>query len=239
MPVCEKRKIIFIHIPKCAGTSINKNFYNNTEYYMNVLSAESDILKNVYFRSSILCGLGHIILYIISFIYNPLSKFINNKFLVGHAKLINYKTNNLIKNNINDYFIFTVIRNPYSRFFSMYNYLANSLYVNEIEFISYVEEIFINIENDKRYLWFQPQINFLYNKDNIEIDRIIKYENLDKQYNILKKKFDLYDLEHINKSNKKIYNISDFYKIKNMKKRVYKLYEVDFKIFNYDKHNIN
>lgn len=181
----------------------------------------------------------HIITYIISFIYYPISKLINNKFLVGHAKLINYKDYNLIKNNINDYFIFTVIRNPYSRFFSMYNYLADTLYLNEIQFISYVEEIFINKQNDKRYLWFQPQYKFLYNKDNIQINRIIKYENLDKQYNILKKEFNLYDLEYINKSNIKRYNINDFYKIQNMKKRVYKLYKFDFKIFKYDKHYIN
>lgn len=239
MPICEKRKIIFIHIPKCAGSSINKNFYNNTEYYIHNLSTKNDVIKNVYYKHSILCNFIHIIGYIISFIYNPISKLINNNFLVGHAKLINYKDNNLIKYNINDYFIFTVIRNPYSRFFSMYNYLEEALYLNEIEFISYVEKIFINKENDKRYLWFQPQYKFLYNKDNIQINRIIKYENLDKQYNILKKQFNLYDLEHINKSNIKRYIISDFYKIKNMKKRVYKLYKADFKIFNYNKHYIN
>ena len=154
MPIFEKQKKIFIHIPKTAGTSIGTFFEEN------------------YKKSLIL-----------------------NQF--KHNTFIEYQ--NLLKNNLNNYAIFSVVRNPYDRILSYFKYHLerNAKFSNlkvEIakesntlnQFNLYLDLTLNNkiLEYTGRpYLVSKTQTSFLLNNNNRIDSRItiLKYENLSEE----------------------------------------------------------
>lgn len=232
MVVSHKKKLIFIHIPKCAGTSIVENFYDKSTFDLHNLGIENTFVKFLYFKNNTINKIIHN-LSIINF-----SNMIDEKHLIAHLPMNLYVSKGLItKQQYHQYYSFSVIRNPYDRFYSMYKFLCSSLKLTPIDFVLYVKNIFKNKDkdNDNRYQFFQPQYIFICDKNyNLEIDEIIRFENLDFEYSKLVKKYKLNKLCHLNKSNDVI-GLNNFYSIDFIKKNVYKLYKKDFDIFNYDK----
>jgi hypothetical protein len=196
MPIFEKEKVIFIHIPKTAGTSIGTLF--DTNYQKKCFSLD-------HFK---------------------------------HNTFIEYS--NLLKNKINNYTIFSFIRNPYDRILSYFKFHLErdaklSKLKNEIvkennisnQFSLYLDLTLNNkilSYKNEPYLVSRTQTCFLIN-DNNTIDpkiKIFKYENLDKQLPNLPKL-------NISKSNllkKDIYNKDNIQIIK-------KYFLEDFVNFNY------
>jgi len=140
MPIFEKDKIIFIHIPKTAGTSIGKFFDIDYE-----------------------------------------KKYINShKF--KHNTFIEYA--NILKDNLNNYKIFSIVRNPYDRIFSYYKYHTYNMN-NRYSFKEYL----FRYLNNTIYLTHKTQTSFLINNNNIIDSRIkiIRYENLNEEIKNLPK----------------------------------------------------
>ena len=210
MPIIDKHKLIFIHIPKTAGTSIEKVLI---DYKLNI----NGDLKKWY---------GNV-----------------NKYELDHST-IHYLINNCKYYN-QKYIKFCVVRNPYERLVSEYNYCKRykSRFIKNINtFEDFVFElrdrfnIVLDNEEKNHYLisHYLPQYKFTHIKNECKIDVILRFENLNKDWNKICKIINK-DIKLI-KSNKysslKKYNYLDYYNSE-LKKIVYELYKDDFILFNY------
>ena len=169
---------------------------------------------------------------------------------LGHLTLnqfLNYYT----EINIKDYQIISIVRNPYDRFFSIYNHIKNAnrsgIYTKIIDVTENNNTIFLTFNEwvlkinkiihtnfnlayfDDIHSYFIPQYKFLEIESNIpSYVKIFKFENIEEVKNNFKIK--LPKLNAGNHSGNKIKNIYN----DESKKIVYDLYKKDFEIFNYD-----
>jgi hypothetical protein len=139
-----------------------------------------------------------------------------------------------------NYYKFSIIRNPYNRLLSEYYWTPLNIGYKagetKADFITHVANIvknklyFNNIYNDH----FIPQYLFLYgNGKNILVDNVFKYEDLDESIKYLKHKINIdNDLPFLNKSKG---DIVKTYWNNRQKERIYKIYQKDFIVFNYEK----
>ena len=212
MPIIDKYKLIFIHIPKTAGTSIEKTLI---DYKFKI---KGD-LKNWY---------GNI-----------------NNYELDHST-IKYLINNCKSYN-KKYIKFCVVRNPYERLVSEYHFCKryNSRFIKETKtfkkFVYYLRDNFNYVlENEEKNHFlishYLPQYKFTHIENKCKIDLILRYENLETDWNklckIINKDIKLLKIDKY--SSKKKYNYLDYYDY-NLKNIVYKLYKDDFLIFNYKK----
>ena len=107
------KKIIFIHIPRCGGSSIKE--------YLKELSNSWDL--------------------------NP-----------NHLQLKDYEKRYGI--DLNDYFIFTCVRNPYNKIYSMFRYKKFKRETLDTKDKSFYEWI-ISLKTDKKWLGGIPQAAYL------------------------------------------------------------------------------
>jgi len=146
--------------------------------------------------------------------------------------------------NLNDYFVFTVIRNPFTWVISRYNFLKRQNYDenfwknhphNSVKFAYLYNDINTYIsELDKHNSLPFPksQTEYLINRDNkVNIDFILKFENLEQDWNILLKKLNkeevpLSKLNTYNNNNLKILT-------QESKNIIYEWYKKDFENFNF------
>jgi hypothetical protein len=163
MPISYTYNIVFIHIPKCAGTTIEKILGTCTvrEYYSLRKKAEQ-----------------------------------------WNSKTPQHLTYLELKNELNinwsDYYAFSVVRNPYSRFVSEYNY-RKSLFSKtkrpEHDPKTFSEFILnLNMETGERILAFdghlETQSSFLKNSNGLiePSIQIFNFENLQPCWTILEQK---------------------------------------------------
>ena len=141
----------------------------------------------------------------------------------GHDPLYILKNNNIINNNT---FIFSIVRNPYTRAFSYWKHfnINNAVNLSFMEFLLTIEN---KIQTDQTPWIIYDQTFFLYDKE-INITKLYKFENLkeiEKDFNII--------LSHDRKG---IYNknIKDYFDL-NIISKINNLYHRDFINFEYDK----
>jgi len=148
-----------------------------------------------------------------------------------------------------NYFSFAVIRNPYDRFVSNYEYFRDP----EIGYSwNFSFEELVNMFHARgRYfytteekLWW-PQARFIAVKNQILVDKIIRYEELDKQWpeivteisNSTPNGFSL-PSSFLQRANVSVFRENrpwqDYY-TPQLKEKVYELYKRDFELFNYPK----
>lgn len=141
------------------------------------------------------------------------------------------------KNVLDNYFKFCIIRNPYNKLYSAWNFIKKRHGYNNVnDFIKYkLNEEFIYgkelIPGDAR-VHYRPQFTFVYdNEGNKFANFIIRYENLNEDISEMNKKYDLniplYDNGNTQKSYINLLNKESILKINS-------LYEKDFKLFNYE-----
>ena len=140
----------------------------------------------------------------------------------GHDPLYILKNNNIINN---DTFIFSIVRNPYTRAFSYWKHfnINNATNFSFIEFLSTIEN---KIHFNQTPWTIYDQTFFLYDKE-INITKLYKFENLkeiEKDFNIT--------LSHDRKGN--YINMKDYFNI-NIISKINTLYNRDFINFEYDK----
>lgn len=198
MVVCHKKKCIFVHIPKTAGTSIEQflkdNGNNNIEYH-GVRDGRS----------------------------------------MHHFTAMDLKKE--LPWHFNDYYKFSIVRNPYDRLLSEYywtpiphvGYKSGKTRAEFLDYVSYTVKnrlFFQNIYNDH----FMPQYMFLYGKK-LLVNHIFRFENMNLVVDFLKKKLQIEnDLPNLNKSKLKKEYWND-----RQKERIYKIYKNDFILFGYSK----
>ena len=204
----------FIHIPKNAGTSIE-----NSAKTKNILWGFKEWTK-----------------------LNTNNVWKSNKPWFNLNKKKHIKNNSSchpwhkIPDNLKEFYkddeLFCVVRNPYSKIVSSYNYAngkgANKKHLNE--FIKNKLEDF-----DKNKYWngchILPQHYYTHGK--IKCNHILRYENLDKEY------YDLMKNNNLNlklpKNNISRKNVSTKDLNAESIKLINKAYDKDFKLFNYKK----
>ena len=181
--VNHKCKFIFVHIPKTGGTSIEAYLYS--------------IFKNNSFKDS-----------------NRLQK---GGYIPKHKLFAQHATLKQLKNELNvpvdDYFKFTVCRNPFERAVSDYFWCSRLLQTPK-PFKDYLlvrngYEKLNHLESNKgRGDHFYTQFEFIEINGRSKIDFIIRFENLQKDFNIVcgKLKIPHHNLPHNNRSkNRKHY----------------------------------
>ena len=168
--ICHKHKFIFVHIPKVAGTSIERWLFKH--YDLN----EKD---HLFFDKNLL----H---------FNQ------------HLTLSEIQKHRFQEQPFFDYFKFTFVRNPWERMVSAAKYRRMGLtqFLN-FDFTSWIQSR--NLDPDRHRL---PQYDFLFDDaGNKLIDFIGRFENLQKDFNIICDKIGIpqQQLPHINRSKHKHY----------------------------------
>lgn len=198
----------FIHITKTSGSYIEKISLEK-KIYWGINDPKLKYLKNIYKRNT--CWHEPII-------------FLNEKPYNKNIKL------------------FTIIRNPYDRIISECFCNCGNPFnkINTIDdfnkYINYRVNNAYNINFMKPTHHFLPQHLYTHDSNNNQaIDYIIKYEEIEK-FNELMKKYSI-DINYIkNTNNNKKFGIKDINK--NNIKLINKVYHFDFKLLNYDKINL-
>jgi len=143
------------------------------------------------------------------------------------------------KEVVNTYKTFCIIRNPYEKIYSAWQYLRKRYKYNNInDFVNnHLDEEFIFgfelIPMDAR-VHYRPQYTFIYDlSGNKTVDFIIRYENLNNDIIELNNKFNLKIPMYGNETKyKKLSYINNFNN--NSINKINKLYQKDFEYFNYE-----
>tara|TARA_Y100000015_G_scaffold27429_1_gene26580 strand:+ start:581 stop:1189 length:609 start_codon:yes stop_codon:yes gene_type:complete len=198
MTICHERRLIFIHIPKNAGTSVIKAMGVENMYMDKTIEEYKEYYSEYWDK---------------------------------------YKK-------------FTVIRDPIDRFISAYKFarmkesgwfsatgeeglekhthyeLCNKMDINE-----YTSYLYKNSKEFNR--WNIPQTFIILNKSNeIEIDYYVRFENLQEDLS----KISIENIQKLNSS--KIEDDKVIQLSKNSKMKLYEIYNIDYKNFNYKKQSL-
>ena len=232
----DKHKIIFIHIPKCGGTSIEQLLCPDKSKFMK-LSFYFLENKNKLLHQYIMYLFYHyeFIRIYISYLFNFINYFFPDKYnFTNNTRYLNHLPINQYEKNDN-YHKVAIVRNPYKRLISAYKHLYISDSVTFEDFCIKVQRDLMKSTIDSKFhinVFFLPQLFFL-NRDirNIEI---IKLENLDEGWNIFLKKNNITisnsNIPHTNKTSSD--NISMTTKSIEI---INEIYHLDFLELNYNK----
>lgn len=212
--ISHKYKCIFIHIPKCAGTSVNCFLADNQHF---------DWTKPNY-----------------EYLYGwcPV-----RKIHLQHATASQMIELDLVtKEQWESYFKFTIVRNPWDRAYSDYLWMKKDRRIND-SFKSYIYKTgkFISVLNDDSNMSYRgdhllQQTEFFdFNNGFLGVDRVIRFENLAKEISDvtkflkIKKKFDL--ALNISSNRKKHYS---YFYTASRKKWVSQFFSSDIKKLEYN-----
>jgi len=219
----KKINMIFIHIPKNAGTSIEESIW---EYYGDELPS---IIKKLIKMSKapIVCD----VLVKKKLYENKIAEIVSTFFIkFYHKTILDYKAD-ISKNNP---ITFTVVRHPQNRLISLYKYMQFYKYISFEEFL---KKFVLNCKSHNFSSRFTTtQVSFLCNETGNLDERIhiLRYETLDLDWYNFCKKYDIkcYKLVYENKSvtNKSV----DVIWTDEMRKIVYDKYKDDFTTFGYN-----
>jgi len=217
MPISYRYKIIFIHIPKTAGTSI--------EYMLG-----TDTLNEFYTKGQYDERLRLL----------PTNKFTLEEYTMcadknrQHytyreiSKLIGFDTLNTFKK-------ISIVRNPYSRLVSEYNF-RKTLYIPGVTSFSDLVRNKLSLDKITRNRVYdghlETQTSFLVNEQGNfnSIDKIYTFENINECVNDVNIITGKHEYPHLKNSN--ISNWEQYY-TPELKELVYNFYKEDFVNFNY------
>lgn len=197
--------ILFIHIPKNAGSSIEKYFETNYGYF-----EYSNKLINSLKKYSYLTSYSYLYF---PFFINFFKPIIDNY----HPILPKYDKYENMK-------IFTIVRHPQDRIVSFYIYFGFNNYLSFYKFL-----ILITMSDDYLSNFIKRnQVEYI----NLEKVDILKYENIEEDWKSLCKKYeiDYVKLDVVNKSN--CVDKNQYFDDKCIK-LIYDLYKTDFDILKY------
>ncbi len=158
----------------------------------------------------------------------------------GHRTITFFKM--VFGDEFNQFYKFSVIRNPYDRILSAYNFLKKgginntdkNNYNKYLKKFNSFEDFVLNGLNKKimkNVIHFTPQYKFICIDEVIKVDFLIRFELLEEDLNIVSKKIgEEIILPHINSNmhNKTTKSLTNA-----VRKKIWKLYKLDFLIFNY------
>ncbi len=208
------KDILFIHIPKTAGTSIHKSFLDNNLY--NLHMNKSGRLRHLSSESmiKILGKDSYNSYHTFSVVRNPWDRYVSNwRFLV--EKKIDMKIRKLRSK---------ASGKKYKRAIKQYMAIKNSNF-----------ETFLRMDleenrfgNENRAAWLVDQYKYISNEDNILVNKILRFESI--KHDFYKEfKFKLTSIE-INKTTREDYSYYYNNKTKNI---LGDFYKKDIDMFNY------
>ncbi len=170
----EEKKLVFIHVHKCAGHAIFKSLLQ-AEEKQNINSptikphSKWNDITNVSDINNIMNENNSALL---ANFNNPI-----------HARALDMQ-NYLHRDKYIEYYSFACVRNPWNRLFSWYRYLKKNTNKGQHDVIKYWElEEFIHYSVDHFYL---PQSDWVTNgSDEIIVDNLIRFENLANDWSTL------------------------------------------------------
>ena len=216
---CYDKNVIFVHIPKSGGTSV--------ESYLNLKTKNKSKFDKVGYGIKVIN---------------------NNRKALQHltaSEIINF----IGEENFNKMYKFAIVRDPYSKIISEFSHFLNlsgnkyhgkdspllkngTLITNFDDYLDHVKNIIDNQLYDQNVFYdhFKPQHEFVSIDNKIVLQDIYRFEELDMVKQFLKKKFpkENTNFPHSQKRKKKKIILTS-----NQKSKIYSMYEADFKLFNY------
>lgn len=175
MPISLKHQTIFVHIPKVAGTTINKMLEckSENEYF------SFDWVRNMSNKPK-LTGLTYEELMNILYCHPQHLKASELRLIFPNEWLSFYK--------------FAVVRNPYERFVSEYEYIQKhpvnkAIDYKGVDFETFVRMVY-KLPNFTRKLIFDShfdlQKDFIVKDNKVIVDEVFRYENIETCFKVLK-----------------------------------------------------
>lgn len=169
--IIPEHKLLFVHIPKTGGQSLTEFFLKNIldKPKLNEFD-EIDIDSNPELGLKLNTNLKS-----------------RGPAFYHHLFLSEYLENKLLPvNNIEQYYKFSVIRNPYDRFLSAYKFLElDKTHKKSIDFAESIQ--YISNKNSKLYRMFCPQVEYL--EPINKINTIFTTEILEQVFEFFRKEF--------------------------------------------------
>jgi hypothetical protein len=203
------KKFIFIHPPKCAGTSIREilrkhygSYHKNIEFEPFYMPLSSE---GINYQISVHAQLSRF------------AQFIDDRHGAGFFKRP-------------EWYVFAVIRNPFDRLVSFYHHI----FVNRDNKLTFDEWVCKQLKQDDFALNRTYQSMFHYNNE-VSIDHFIRQENIEQDAKIVFNKLGIRDfiLPHVkHNTNREEYEYRKYYNDET-KEIVSKLFEWDINYFGY------
>lgn len=175
--ISHKHKCIFVHVPKAAGTSIERVFIDD-------LNLDMDN------RHSLILGVNN-------------NKNLGPR-RVSHLLASEYVKDHYISQELFDsYFKFAFVRNPFTRLFSTYKFLG---FDDLICFDGFIQKKLDSLFSSSEYgFFFKPAYDYLYDYNgNCLVDFVGKFENLNSDFKLAIETITFFkdstSLKHVNKT---------------------------------------
>ena len=248
----EDRQVAFLNMPKVAGTSLMRTLLESEAMRQGFDRARNEH-KEIH-RLGRINWLVHdeeasaiFPINMKTFQYRAPSWF-----LIGPDKDTGFERKEVIPKDINSFFIFTFVRNPFSRFVSLFQdkYRYEKLKHKEGRYYSNLD-VFFWLHEVSSFEDLAHKVSRLpdFHLDEhaapqhlkcdslkamgIEIDFIGKFETVARDFEKLQTRFNLLPLDHHNASEGQYHNWRDYYTPKTAE-MVYQRYSKDFEVFGYE-----
>jgi hypothetical protein len=243
LPLSRKHKVIFVHIPKTAGTSIEYalGMHGNINYIGEISYTHQKKNWDTLFGD----GLQHMT---ITELKEIIDKFgfsdyknlgwLKWKYDILYHRLINGIGKGAGKNNnhiFEHYYKFSVVRNPYDRLVSSFfwnNPASNDIDHDTQRFHYEINKLHRNGLAASK-IHYKPQYCYLYQEQKLMVDEILKFESLNNDFSRLCNKLGFFcSLQERMKGN---HSKFELYYTSAIKEKVYNLYKEDFNFFGYSR----
>jgi len=238
------KRLLFFHIPKSGGSSIEKLFLKNhklLDFVIKIIFKETP--SSLLIVSSMRNRIWRLIIFYVVSIF--MSDF-KNLWGIHKGIVLQHLTYNEIKQNerlylksrtLKDFKKFCIVRNPYDRMISAYHFMGYGKTFRE--FINWVHTELDNYyrRNIKPFVVILPQWEFVTDTNgNNCMDDILRFENLEEDFKRLKTKYKIKkrNLPHINHRTRYSPDIMAYFD-KSMGDKVNKMYYWDFEMFGYNR----
>jgi hypothetical protein len=188
--ILPEKKILFVHIPKCGGTSVAAGLFGKVNINM-----KTYIKLDKYKQTTYMCD-------------------VNQK----HAPAWFYK--NELKKSYKEYYKFTVIRNPWERAMSSFEWHEK---VKFDEFISLIES--------QSHHQVKPLCHFIMEKNEVILDDIFCFSQIERVADKLKIK----RLHRKKRNSKRHFEEMDQDKLEKFDEVVSRIYKDDIEYFGFEK----
>lgn len=224
----QNQQLEFVHIPKNAGTSI-ENAANKVgiKWGFKQWTKSGADLNNHGFN-----------------LFKMPGNWINSKYNVQHLTKNKINTNCFPWHEIPDNMpeeiygknvkTFCVVRDPYTKIVSAYKYWRGKT-ANSTDLNNFITQRLTGLDSNPEKIWWNsghilPQN--LYTHGNRKCDYIIRFENLDTEFDELMKKFNIEGVK-LEKNNKSAKTVSAKDLTEESKFLIQQAYKKDFELFNY------
>ena len=249
--VKEPQKIAYLNMNKVASSSLIYSLFESEE-----LRAEHFLVYEKRKKENLNMNIDHLIFKAENQAFFPINiKGIQRKNrgwqLSGRNPKKNFEFEHkaITLEDVNSFFIFTFVRNPFPRFVSFFQYVYSYSKRNKtyhswrktffwLSKVLSFEELVLKVSklpdfHLDRHAYSQFSRIKDYKTKGVKIDFIGKFETLQQDFEPLKQRFGLLPLEHHNKSTGEKENWRDYYTPKTAK-MIYQRYRKDFEMLGYE-----